>query len=142
MLDLSELVPALQRRYGYAPPTQVLKAALREVFPGKAGVVSSFGAESAVLLHLVAAIAPSTPVLFIDTGRHFPETLSYRDRLVAHLNLKDVRNIGPTVEEIARLDPDTSRATWDPAGCCTFRKVAPLERALRGFHGWVSARTR
>jgi phosphoadenosine phosphosulfate reductase len=142
MLDLSELVPALQRRYGYAPPTQVLEAALREVFPGKAGVVSSFGAESAALLHLVAAIDPSTPVLFIDTGRHFPETLSYRDRLVAHLNLKDVRNIGPTVEEIARLDPDTSRATWDPDGCCTFRKVAPLERALRGFEAWISGRKR
>src|SRR5260370_33552250 len=110
MLDLSELVPALQRRYGYAPPTQVLKAALREVFPGKAGVVSSFGAESAVLLHLVAAIDPSTPVLFIDTGRHFPETLSYRDRLLAPLNLKSVRNIRPPIDGVARPDAHNSRA--------------------------------
>ena len=69
----------LQRRLGYAAPTKVLAAALRELFPGRIAVVSSFGAESAVLLHLVAAIDRATPVLFIDTGRHFVETLRYRD---------------------------------------------------------------
>jgi phosphoadenosine phosphosulfate reductase len=137
-----DLVPELRRRHGYATPAEILSVALRDAFPGKAAVVSSFGAESAVLLHLVAAIDPATPVLFVDTGRHFAETIAYRDRLVDHLGLRDVRSIGPTAAEVARLDADSSRATWDPDGCCAFRKVAPLEQALGGFDAWISGRKR
>ncbi|MBI3198495.1 MAG: phosphoadenylyl-sulfate reductase [Rhodospirillales bacterium] len=138
----AERVADLQRRLGYAPPAQVLTAALRDVFPGRIAVVSSFGAESAVLLHLVAALDPATPVLFVDTGRHFVETLEYRDRLVAHLGLSGLRSVGPTAEEVARLDADASRAVWDPDGCCAFRKVAPLERALVPFDAWITGRKR
>ena len=137
-----DLLLDLQRRLGYAPPSQVLSAALREVFPGKVAVVSSFGAESAVLLHHVATVDPATPVLFVDTGRHFPETLDYRDRLVAHLGLTGLQSVGPGAEEVARLDADSSRAEWDPDGCCAFRKVAPLERALLGFDAWITGRKR
>ena len=133
-------VESLQEQLGDAPADRLLPAVLRELFPGRAAVVSSFGAESAVLLHLVAAIDPATPVLFIDTGRHFLETLDYRDRLARHLGLRDVRSIGPTAEEVARLDADSSRATWDPDGCCAFRKTAPLQRALGGFDAWISGR--
>lgn len=132
----------LQRRLGYAAPTKVLAAALHDLFPGRIAVVSSFGAESAVLLHLVAAIDRATPVLFIDTGRHFLETLHYRDRLTAHLGLSDVRSVGPTAEEIARLDGDATRAIWDPDGCCAFRKTQPLKRALAGFDAWITGRKR
>jgi phosphoadenosine phosphosulfate reductase len=135
-------VGELQRRLGYAPPEQLLSAAIRDLFPGRIAIVSSFGAESAVLLHMVAQVDPATPVLFIDTGRHFVETLQYRDRLAAHLGLRDVRSIGPTADEIVRLDPDFSRAVWDPDGCCAFRKAAPLQRALRDFDAWVSGRKR
>jgi phosphoadenosine phosphosulfate reductase len=135
-------VAELQRRLGYAPPSQLLATAIRELFPGRIAVVSSFGAESAVLLHFVAAIDAATPVLFIDTGRHFAETLDYRNRLVAHLGLADVRSIGPTAEEVARLDADSSRAVWDPDGCCAFRKTAPLQRALEGFDAWITGRKR
>jgi phosphoadenosine phosphosulfate reductase len=137
-----DFVPELQRRHGNASPTKVLSVALCELFSGKIAVVSSFGAESAVLLHLVAAVDPATPVLFVDTGRHFVETIAYRDSLATHLGLRDVRNVGPTAPEIARLDRDSSRAAWDPDGCCAFRKVAPLERALAGFDAWISGRKR
>jgi phosphoadenosine phosphosulfate reductase len=132
----------LQRRLGYGGPTKVLTAALRDLFPGRIAVVSSFGAESAVLLHLIAAIDRTTPVLFIDTGRHFVETLQYRDRLTAHLGLSDVRSVGPTAEEVARLDGDATRAMWDPDGCCAFRKTQPLQRALAGFDAWITGRKR
>jgi phosphoadenosine phosphosulfate reductase len=142
MPDPTDLATDLQRRLGYAPPAQVLSVALKEVFPGRIAVVSSFGAESAALLHLVAAIDPATPVLFVDTGRHFTETLDYRDRLVAQLGLKGVRSIGPSAEEVASLDADHSRAVWDPDGCCAFRKVAPLERALLDFDAWITGRKR
>ena len=142
MSPSNELAIDLQRRLGYAPPTRVLSKALKEFFPGRIAVVSSFGAESAVLLHMVAAIDPTTPVLFVDTGRHFIETLDYRDRLTADLGLKNVRNIGPSREEVARLDADHSRALWDPDGCCAFRKVAPLELALADFDAWITGRKR
>jgi phosphoadenosine phosphosulfate reductase len=142
MPSLSSLSVDLQRRFGFAPPRQVLSAALTRIFPNRIAVVSSFGAESAVLLHLVAEIDAATPVLFVDTGRHFAETLQYRNRLIEYLGLKDVRSIGPSAEEVARLDADLSRATWDPDGCCAFRKIAPLERALAGFDAWVTGRKR
>jgi phosphoadenosine phosphosulfate reductase len=138
----SSLAVDLQHRLGFAPPRQILSATLKEIFPSRIAVVSSFGAESSVLLHLVAGIDPATPVLFVDTGRHFTETLEYRDRLIEHLGLKDVRSVGPSADEVARLDADLSRAVWDPDGCCAFRKIAPLERALAVFDAWVTGRKR
>ncbi|WP_428672726.1 phosphoadenylyl-sulfate reductase [Reyranella sp.] len=140
--DRRALALDLQRRLGYALPARVLAAAVHETFPGRVAVVSSFGAESAVLLHLVATIDAATPVLFVDTGRHFPETLDYRDRLATHLGLTGLRSIGPDAAEVAALDADASRAVWDPDGCCAFRKVAPLQRALAGFDAWISGRKR
>ena len=142
MAPALDLVADLQRAHGQSAPAKVAAVALRDLFPGRIAVVSSFGAESAVLLHLVAAIDPSTPVLFIDTGRHFPETLAYRDQLAGHFGLRDVRSIGPTLTEVARLDPESTRAEWDPDGCCSFRKVAPLYAALQGFEAWISGRKR
>jgi len=136
------IISGLQEYLGEAPPSRVLAFAMRELFPGRIAAVSSFGADSAVLLHLVAAIDRATPVLFIDTGRHFAETLDYRDRLSAYLGLTDVRTIGPTADEVARFDADTSRAVWDPDGCCAFRKTAPLQRALQDFDVWITGRKR
>ena len=138
----TELVLDLRRRLETAPSTQILTAAVREVFPGRVAVVSSFGAESAVLLHMVAEIDRAIPVLFVDTGRHFPETLDYRDRLAERLGLTGLRSVGPSPDAVARLDADLSRATWDPDGCCAFRKVAPLQAALAGFGAWISGRKR
>lgn len=141
-MERSEPAAALQHRFGRASPNDIVAAALQELFRGRIAVVSSFGAESALLLHLVSRVDPATPVLFVDTGRHFPETLEYRDRLVAECGLKDVRSIGPSADEIARLDQDLKRAVRDPDGCCAFRKVRPLERVLRGFSAWMSGRKR
>lgn len=140
--QLASLTIELQARFGDAEALEILLVVLRDLYPNRVAVVSSFGAESAVLLHLVATIDPATPILFVDTRRHFPETLAYRDRLAAHLGLRDVRNIGPSEEDAARLDVDASRATWDPDGCCAFRKTDPLRRCLQGFDAWISGRKR
>ncbi|SKA40669.1 phosphoadenylylsulfate reductase (thioredoxin) [Enhydrobacter aerosaccus] len=137
----SEHAVFLQRDYGCSSAAKVLEIA-RDLFNGRIAVVSSFGAESAILLHLVSRVDATIPVLFIDTGRHFPETLDYRERLSAHLGLQDVRSVGPTAVEEQRLDPDLRRAIWDADGCCAFRKVAPLECALRDFSAWISGRKR
>lgn len=111
-------------------------------FPGRIAVVSSFGAESAVLLALVAEIEPATPVLFVDTGQHFAETLAYRDRLARHLGLTDVRTVGPGAPALRAADPEGELWRFDPDACCDLRKVGPLQRALAPFHAWVTGRKR
>ncbi len=120
----------------------ILRLALRESFPGRTAIVSSFGAESVVLLHLVAAIDPDTPVLFINTGKLFGETLRYRDRLQRELGLSDVRAIGPNGRELAAADPEESLWSSNPDACCALRKVVPLSRALAGFDALVTGRKR
>ena len=120
----------------------LLRCAITESFRGRIAVVSSFGADSAMLLALVADIDRTTPVLFLDTQRHFLETLAYRDTLVARLGLTDVRDIRPDPVELAKNDPDGELHRWVPDDCCALRKVAPLEQALAGFGAWVTGRRR
>lgn len=105
-------------------------------------LVSSFGADAVSLLHLVASVDRATPVILIDTGRHFPETLAYVDEVEALLGLTDLRRARPTEADVARLDPKAQRASYDPDGCCDFRKVKPLAAALEGFDAWISGRKR
>lgn len=124
-----------------APAVDIIAAARREFGSGLA-VVSSFGAESAVLLHLVAEVDASIPVLFIDTRKLFPDTLRYRDTLVARLGLSDVRILGPTRQDLAATDPAGMLWMSNTDGCCEIRKVRPLARALAGFDAWISGRKR
>lgn len=120
----------------------LIEKALADPRLGRIALVSSFGTEAAVLLALVAEAAPATPVVFLDTLRHFGETLRYRDRLVAQLGLVDVRSVRPDPAEIAKRDPDLLLFQRDPDACCALRKVEPLERALAGFGGWITGRKR
>jgi phosphoadenosine phosphosulfate reductase len=120
----------------------VLRRALTRDFKGRIAIVSSFGAQSAVLLALAAEIDRSVPVLFLETGQHFAETLRYRDDLTRVLGLTDVRSIGPTTAERASNDPSDELWRYDPDACCRFRKVTPLERALKPFDAWVTGRKR
>lgn len=132
----------LNARHGTLDADALIRLATDELFPGRVALVSSFGAESAVLLHIAAEVHRSLPVIFIDTGRLFPETLEYRSRLTERLGLTDVRTIGPSPERLATLDP--LRALWmtDPDLCCRVRKVEPLARGLAGFDAWFTGRKR
>lgn len=120
----------------------LLAEAITHHWPGEIALVSAFGAESAVLLHMVAAIDAATPVLFLDTGRLFGETLRYRDRLARDLGLTDLRVLRPDPAAVAAVDP--GRTAWrdDPEGCCHVRKVAPLDAGLAPFRAWISGRKR
>ena len=133
---------ALEARYGGLDARRVIDAALAELFPGRVAMVSSFGAESATMLHLLASVDPSAPVIFLDTGRLFPETLAYRDELIDRLGLTDVRSVRPSPERLAALDP--AKALWmtDPDLCCRIRKTEPLAEALAGFDAWFTGRKR
>ncbi len=121
---------------------RMLDLAIREWFPGEIAVVSSFGTESAVMLHMVAQVDPTTPILFLDTGKLFGETLRYRDQLVDHLGLRDVRILRPDPVDLDEADPDGTLWARDPDACCHARKVAPLERGLQGFAAWINGRKR
>ena len=120
----------------------LLRALIRERFTGRIALVSSFGAESAVLLHMASGIDPALPVIFLETGKLFPETLAYRDALVARLALTDVRAARPDGAGLAAADPAGRLWESDPDRCCTLRKVAPLARALAPFDAWISGRKR
>ncbi|MEN8721503.1 MAG: phosphoadenylyl-sulfate reductase [Alphaproteobacteria bacterium] len=123
---------------GYA----LLQSMIKHELKGRIALVSSFGAESAVLLHMVAKVDPSTPVIFLNTGKLFGETLRYRDKLIDQLGLTDVRSIKPDPEDEARLDPDGTLWSRDTEACCDFRKVEPMNRALEGFDAWITGRKR
>jgi phosphoadenosine phosphosulfate reductase len=135
-------VVALRARYGGRDGAALLAPLIRNEFPGRIALVSSFGIESAVLLHMVAAIDPATPVLFLDTGKLFAETLRYRDTLVARLGLTDVRSVGPDPQVVRTADPLGTLWATNPDRCCALRKVEPLARALAGFAAWINGRKR
>jgi phosphoadenosine phosphosulfate reductase len=103
-------------------------------------LVSSFGAESAVLLHMVAQIDKSVPLIFINTQKIFGETLAYCDALTEHLGFTDLRVTRPDPYLLAQRDATQLRWSYDPDGCCDLRKVEPLRRALNGFDAWISGR--
>jgi len=117
-----------------------LTALIRGNTLGEAAIVSSFGAESAVLLHLIGSIDPAVPVIFLETGKHFPETLAYRDTLIEKIGLTNVRNITPDPELLAKKDETGLRWSYDPDGCCEIRKVLPLKAALAPFDAQYTGR--
>lgn len=120
----------------------LLRAALTGPFAGQIAMVSSFGAESAVLLDMIASVDRRTPVIFLETGKLFPETLAYKDELVAWLGLEDVRSIRPDPAALAKSDPVGDLWSREPDLCCHIRKTEPLDEALSGFAGWITGRKR
>ncbi|MFN3643479.1 MAG: phosphoadenylyl-sulfate reductase [Gemmobacter sp.] len=141
-LDVAGRVAALNARYRHHGAVAVLEHALRDADLGRTALVSSFGAESVVLLHLVSVIAPATPVLFIDTRLLFPETLAYQAELAARLDLRDLRLIRAGLPDLALHDAAGTLHRTDPDACCALRKVAPLDAALAGFDAWITGRKR
>ena len=139
---LADRVARLNDRYRHRGATAVLGHALADPDLGQVALVSSFGAESVVLLHLVSVMAPATPVLFIDTRMLFAETLAYQRDLAERLNLQDIRVIRADTRRLAEVDPGDALHQTDPDACCALRKTEPLKRALSGFDGWITGRKR
>ena len=131
---------ALNARFAGVATRDMLAAVLNEGLAGRIAAVSSFGAESAVLLHLLASIDPTVPVLFLETGKHFPETLAYRDELVARLGLTNLINLTPDTAVLTQRDESGLRWSYDPDGCCEIRKVQPLAKALTDFDATFTGR--
>ena len=133
---------ALNARLRDASPQEILRVAL-SVFPGRIALVSSFGAESAVLLHMVSQIEKDLPVLFLDTGHLFGQTLDYRQSLTRQLGLTGVRDLRPAYQDIATQDPNADLYKVSTDACCDVRKVRPLDRVLLPeFDAWITGRKR
>ncbi len=135
---------SLEALYGHLPAEKIVELSVREQFAGRNGIaaVSSFGADSAVLLDIVARVDRTLPVLFIDTGKHFEETLSYRDALAVDFGLKDIRVLTPDAAALERIDPDGRLHRSDTDACCEIRKVEPLARGIVPFRAWFTGRKR
>ncbi|AIJ70699.1 phosphoadenylyl-sulfate reductase [Brucella suis] len=130
----------LEASHGASAPHEIIALVTHELFEGRVAVVSSFGAESAVLLHMISQIDRATPVLFLDTGKHFRATLYYRHQLVGRLGLADVRDIPPVADSLAKEDPFGALSMTDKDRCCFIRKVEPMARAVAPYRAWMTGR--
>jgi phosphoadenosine phosphosulfate reductase len=139
---VADRVSALNARYRHHGATAVLEHALKDAEVGKIALVSSFGAESVVLLHLVSIMDRHLPVLFIDTEMLFAETLAYQLELTDRLRLTNVQTIKARREDIFLRDNESVLHLHDPDACCHLRKVEPLERALAPYDAWITGRKR
>ena len=136
-LDLVEL----NRRFEGRPPQEILAWAA-ETFAPDVILTCSFQHDGVVLAHMLTAIAPRVPVVFLDTRFHFPETLAYRDEIVRRfgLNLKTLSPLLSRDEFAGRYGLDLYRR--DPDLCCSLNKVEPLREALKGVRCWLNGRRR
>ena len=135
-------VPLLNARYRHHAATEVMEHALKDAEVGRIALVSSFGAESVVLLHMVSVIDKAAPVLFIDTQMLFPETLAYLAEVAERLELSNIATIRANPGTLAFEDPDDTLHQFNPDACCAIRKTEPLERALSGYDAWITGRKR
>ena len=130
----------LNARFAGVETREMLRTVIAESLAGRIGVVSSFGAESAILLHMVAQIDPSLSVVFLETYKHFSETVVYRDKLAERLGLTNLLILEPDPARLAARDANGLRWSFDPDGCCEIRKVEPLARAMTQFDATITGR--
>ncbi len=141
-MPLNSKIAALNARYRHHSATSVLHHALHDRDAGRLAMGSSFGAESVVLLHMLSVTRRDTPVIFIDTEMLFTETLVYQQELTERLGLSNLRILRASALELLITDPDQALHKRDTDACCTLRKTEPLNRALKGFDGWITGRKR
>ncbi|WP_306251502.1 phosphoadenylyl-sulfate reductase [Parvularcula sp. IMCC14364] len=137
---LASSVPELTAAYRDASAEDVLRAVLIDNVVGDIALVSSFGAESVVLLHLAAQIRDDVPVIFLETGKHFAQTISYRRKLINRLGLTNNIEVKPTQSALEQADPDGGLWRRDTNACCNMRKVHPLRHELAGYDAWITGR--
>ncbi|PLS20351.1 phosphoadenylyl-sulfate reductase [Neptunicoccus cionae] len=141
-LTVPERVEMLNSSYRHHAAIPVLTEALNDPLLGNVALVSSFGAESVVLLHMVATIKPETPVVMIDTEMLFPETLDYQAEVAEKLGLKNMRIVRADAAAVAAADPDGTLHQTAPDACCSLRKTEPLQKALGDYDAWITGRKR
>jgi phosphoadenosine phosphosulfate reductase len=140
--DAATRAAALNERFGTAEPQAIIAATIEAFGEGEVAAVSSFGADSAVLLHMISAIDRNLPVVFLDTGKHFEETLRYRDDLIADLGLTNLVIVSPEEAALTSADPRGDLHINDVEACCAIRKVEPMARGVAPYRAWFTGRKR
>lgn len=133
---------AFDALYGHLSAHEIIERAAVELFPGELAAVSSFGADSAVLLHLIAEVDKQLPIIFLDTGKHFEETFDYRDALAADFGLTNIQVVTPDEAALARIDPTGKLHETNTDACCDVRKVEPMARGVEPYRAWFTGRKR
>lgn len=130
-------VEHLSSEFEAKAPNEIIVWAAETFWPDIA-VSSSFQTQSLPLLHMVSQVAPQLPILFLDTGFHFPETLAFRDKLVREwgLNLRVLKAGMPREEFLGQYGGNLYRR--DPDLCCFINKVEPMQQAMKGLRAWMS----
>ncbi|GGX70608.1 phosphoadenylyl-sulfate reductase (thioredoxin) [Tateyamaria omphalii] len=141
-LELKAKAADLSERHTGRSAQAVLKEVITTTFEGRVGLVSSFGTEAAILLHMVSRIDPYVPIIFLDTWKHFPETLEYRDTLVRQLGLSNIQTVTPRPDALKADDPDGLLHQRNPDLCCHVRKSVPMLKSLRSLSCWITGRKR
>lgn len=139
-MRIAAQVRLLEASYGASAPEKLVELSIKHLFGGKIAAVSSFGAESAVLLHMIATVDRHTPVLFLDTGKHFRATLDYSVALADRLGLSAIVKIVPLAESLKADDPFGALSMTDKDRCCFIRKVEPMARAVAPYRAWMTGR--
>ncbi|WP_144377177.1 phosphoadenylyl-sulfate reductase [Mesorhizobium amorphae] len=133
---------AFEALYGHLSAHEIIERAASDLFPGELAAVSSFGADSAVLLHLIAEVDRHLPIIFLDTGKHFEETFDYRDALAADFGLTNIQVVTPDEAALARIDPTGKLHETNTDACCDVRKVEPMARGVEPYRAWFTGRKR
>lgn len=141
-MELKSYLEKLQRSYGHLESVELLEQVINKEFKGDIALVSSFGAGSAALISMVAEVNPNIPVLFLDTEKHFPETMDYLEEIRKFSGLQNLIILKPDSKIQKDIDPDGDLWKRMPNRCCWFRKVKPLEDTLEkmGIRALITGR--
>lgn len=120
-------------------PQEIIAWAVKEFAP-KFAMTSSFGPESGTLLHMASEVDRSIPILFLDTGYHFKETLEYRDRLLKLFGLTNLIELraDPAKKAAFVAAHDGVPFERDPDSCCHLNKVEPIQAVIKNYDAWMS----
>jgi phosphoadenosine phosphosulfate reductase len=132
----------LNSRFDDSAPQDILRWAFEESGMERVAIASAFQREGTAIIHMATRIRPDVPILFLETGFHFAETLAFKQQLIERYGLN-------VVELTGEHTVDSQEATFgfrlyerDPDLCCRLNKVEPFQRALEGFDAWVTGMRR
>jgi phosphoadenosine phosphosulfate reductase len=132
-------VEALNRRFEETNPREILEWVLEESGLPRVAVASSFQAEGTCIIDMAADIRPDIPVLFLETGFHFAETLAFKEQLTERLGLNVIDLVGDYTVEQQAAEFGERLYERDPAACCELNKVSPFTDTLHHFEAWITA---
>jgi phosphoadenosine phosphosulfate reductase len=138
LLPTSE-IEALNARFETAHPREILRWVLEDSGLERVAIASAFQAEGTVVIHLASQIRPDVPILFLETGFQFAETLAFKERLTERLGLNVVELVGEYSNDRQAAEFGPRLYERDPELCCEINKVRPMFEALRGLDAWITS---